>query len=578
MERGGSLAPSMINETFEQFRAEVAAWLKDLHRLIREIDNAELDAVISDMRAHVTEPFLFVVVGEIKAGKSSFINALLGAPICAVDPAPCTDVVQELVFAPEKSEAEVSPHLRRIGLPVDILQQIAIVDTPGTNTIIKHHHDITERFIPNSGLVLFVFPAKNPHTLSAWELLDFVKEEWRRRVVFVLQQADLASEEELHINRQKVVEYAHGRGISEPTVFVTSAKWEENGDPRSGFDEIRRFIRDTVTGGRHYTLKLVGILESGEQVLKKVYDAFQMLQQQLETDRAVAARMARLLDKAGTDTDKDVRFLIDRLLEQFDRIAIQTKSDFEAGLSVGALYKRAFSGAFRKKKSVRGWLEDLQKQFEDRTTVAFEDIVNEGAAHFQRAMRRLADDLAEALGDAETAGGSLPVPVKDIGEKREDMVREMRDKVRELASTEFVDQVLAANPDNLPSRLMSGSALTLVGVVLLTTHITFLDITGGILTGLGMFMAGGVLMARKSRIVKEFNKALLESRDRFEEQLTGRLTTKFGLLLEQVRRQMEPFFENIRSREETIAPLMADGQTLQERLVELNGQLAPYNE
>lgn len=562
----------MIDATFEQFRSEAVTWLKDLQHLIRDIENPRLEEIVSEMRTHAGEPFLFVVVGEIKAGKSSFINALLGESICAVDPAPCTDMVQEIVYATEKTDTRLSPHLRRIGLPVDILKQIAVVDTPGTNTIIAHHHEITERFIPNSGLVLFVFPAKNPHTLSAWELLALVRNEWRRRVVFILQQADLATADELRVNRQKVTEYATARGIPEPVIFATSAQREIAGASDSGFDAVRAFIRDTVTGGRHYRLKLVALLDSGEQVLRQVYDALQQLHRQLDTDRELAGRIRRMLDQADDDLEKDIRFLMDRLLDQYDRIGIQTKGEFEAGLSVGALYKRAFSGTFSRRQSVQGWLEGLQQQFQDRVGVALEDVIQEGARHFSARLRQLADELADMLKDGGASQEDAVLP--SIATDRDELVRDIREKVRELVDTKFADQVLQTNPENMPSRLMSGSALTLVGAIILsTTHVALLDITGGILTGLGVFMAGGVLMAKKAKIIREFNRALLEGRDRFESQLTGQLKTRFGLVHEGVRRRVSPFFDNIETRESRLAPLMANGEALQERLEDLRERI-----
>ena len=44
-----------------------------------------------------------------------------------------------------------------------------------------------------------------------------------QKVVFILQQADLARPEELSINTEKVKKYAIQRGISAPLVFATSA-------------------------------------------------------------------------------------------------------------------------------------------------------------------------------------------------------------------------------------------------------------------------------------------------------------------------------------------------------------------
>jgi ribosome biogenesis GTPase A len=108
---------------------------------------------------------MFVIVGEVKVGKSSFINALLQTTteICKVAPSPMTDTIQQIVYGPEYMEISISPVLKRITYPEEILKEIAIVDTPGTNTIVQHHQEITEKFIPVSDLVMFVFEAKNPY-------------------------------------------------------------------------------------------------------------------------------------------------------------------------------------------------------------------------------------------------------------------------------------------------------------------------------------------------------------------------------------------------------------------------------
>jgi len=58
-----------------------------------------------------------------------------------------TDTIQLITYGEEESIEEVNPHFKRITQPVDILKEIAIVDTPGTNSIVEHHQEITERFI-----------------------------------------------------------------------------------------------------------------------------------------------------------------------------------------------------------------------------------------------------------------------------------------------------------------------------------------------------------------------------------------------------------------------------------------------
>jgi predicted GTPase len=160
--------------------------------------------ILRDRLALLQSAALFVIVGEVKSGKSSFINALLGEDICEVAPDPCTAGIQELTYGEERSKATLGDYWERVRLPKSVLRDITIVDTPGTNSIIRNHQTITENYIPKSDLVVFVFPAKNPHTATAWEFLSLVRKDWHRKTVFVLQQADLASQRELSINQERV--------------------------------------------------------------------------------------------------------------------------------------------------------------------------------------------------------------------------------------------------------------------------------------------------------------------------------------------------------------------------------------
>ncbi|MBW2367716.1 MAG: dynamin family protein, partial [Deltaproteobacteria bacterium] len=427
----------IMNDAFEQYRAEITSLLDDLNALVLETDDAQLATLINDIRSNVNEPFLFVVVGEIKAGKSSFINALVGVPICQVDPAPCTDVIQQLVYSPEKTQVEINPHHRRIGLPESVLKHIAIVDTPGTNTVIEHHHEITERYIPNSGLVLFVFPAKNPHTRTAWELLDYISEEWRKQVIFILQQADLATSEELQVNTEKVWEYATGHGIDTPRIFSTSAKWEAENDPRSGFDAIRSHIRTTVTGGRHLFLKLSGVLATGEKVLKKIHDALQRLKDQLGADRQAARSLENQLNNGTESLRRESQNAVERFVAKYDRIGFEIKAEFDEGLSVPKLYKRAVGAMFSKKQSLKKWIESLQAKFEDRLNTVLDDMASEMAHYFTDAVRNLADNILKTLQNTASGANATAPTVVDVFEKREAVVADLREKIKALAATDL---------------------------------------------------------------------------------------------------------------------------------------------
>ena len=69
----------MIADHFLQLRTDVEAALIGLLRLVAEIKQGTATAdTLHGLLANIREPLLFVVVGEVKSGKSSLLNALFG--------------------------------------------------------------------------------------------------------------------------------------------------------------------------------------------------------------------------------------------------------------------------------------------------------------------------------------------------------------------------------------------------------------------------------------------------------------------------------------------------------------------
>ena len=568
------MTESMIDKTYEALRSRTAELLAGVEALTKRMNNPELEQITGDLRATINEPFLFVVIGEIKAGKSSFINALLKENICPVDPAPCTDKIQQIVYSPERFDKEINPHQKKIGMPVEILKQISIVDTPGTNTLIAHHHDITERFIPSSGLVLFIFPAKNPHTASAWELLVYISDEWRKQIVFVLQQADLATDEELRINTEKVREYAMERGVDNPRIFQTSAKWEVEGDARSGFEAIRAFIRETVTGGRHITLKLRSLLNTTDQVLGRIYKALKIMQDQLEADKEAAGKIETILDTGREQINEEIRILIDRILGHYDREASWVKTEVEESLSFIPLLKKSFSAMFSRKQSLKNWFEDLQHQFNGRLKAGLGDIVKEGSNHFYFSLKNITREVTEALNSVTSPSCSQEGDFAHLHEKREEILEEIREKVAGMPIEEIFSGAITMKPGGMTSTLMQGSAVTLIGVaILLATHVTFVDITGGILTGIGVLISAGVVTIKRGKVLRELSEGLKAGRKQLEVRLNKLLSERSNLVQNEIKNCLTPFLDDIALREDQVTELLSEGKDVHERAEQLSADL-----
>jgi predicted GTPase len=81
-----------LKQQFDTLRSllQRALWLAE------RCADVEATQILRARLTNLQAAALLVVVGEVKAGKSSFINALLREDVCEVAPGPCTVRIQEL--------------------------------------------------------------------------------------------------------------------------------------------------------------------------------------------------------------------------------------------------------------------------------------------------------------------------------------------------------------------------------------------------------------------------------------------------------------------------------------------------
>lgn len=556
----------VLNDRFAVLKDRIEGYLKQFHQTLIGLNGDALPAVISELRSGLNEPFLFVVVGEVKSGKSSFINALLGENICQVDAAPCTDVIQQIVFGETRFEETIHPLLKKIGLPLDILKTIAIVDTPGTNTVIENHQEITRNFIPHSDLVLMVFQAKNPYTQSAWDLLDYVHEDWRKRTIFILQQADLARPDEIQTNMTRVRELALQKGIAQPHIFATSAEHEIKGIDDSGFQAVRKFIRKTITGGRHYRLKLESILETAGQVMQQFETSVADRRQRLAADQAAVGKVKQRLVSGHKQSAYELQSLIERLSDAYRRGSQRLVGDFSEGLTFRRLFERSIRSTVGRKTSIKKWLEKLQSRFESDLRQQAETITEEGAAHFVEGLQMLLPQLLKELEDVQGIPFSEDNIFRRIDRRRTDVIDAVKANMADLINSDTFTAGDLQNTDSLAPSLIGGSALTAVGAFFLAvTHGLFFDITGGILTGTGLLLAGGVLFVRKGKMIAQLEENLEKGGEQFDADLNEKLSARLNLIFDDIDRNFLTLYEFVDQEEARLNPVVDALQDLKQQ-------------
>src|SRR4030095_10513881 len=112
----------------------------------------------------------------------------------------------------------------RVTAPVELLREIAIVDTPGTTAAQRRQEARTRDFVPRSDLVLFVTSADRPFTESERAFLESVRD-WGKKIVVAVNKVDIL---ETEADRARVVAFVTENaqkllGVA-PPVFPVSAK------------------------------------------------------------------------------------------------------------------------------------------------------------------------------------------------------------------------------------------------------------------------------------------------------------------------------------------------------------------
>jgi small GTP-binding protein len=263
-----------------------------LERLASALERFGTDVAADDLRRfqeareQLSGLFLLVVAGEFNSGKSSFINALLGERVLPEGVTPTTDRINVLRHGPEVTDQLREAYLLERTHPAEVLREISIVDTPGTNAIIRRHEELTRDFVPRSDLVLFVTSADRPFTESERTFLEQIRE-WGKKIVFIVNKIDILPRPD---ERDQVIRYVSENAAAllgeTPEIFAVSARQAvearaDGAEParaaelwnQSGFEQVEDYLLNTLDQQERVRLKLLNPLNVGLRLASKYKDA-----------------------------------------------------------------------------------------------------------------------------------------------------------------------------------------------------------------------------------------------------------------------------------------------------------------
>ncbi len=549
----------LINKKYTLYKNRIETILENLIPVTDKLEMTEYSRELSDLIESLESPFMFVVIGEVKSGKSSFINSLTGEEICAVDADICTDKVQQFVYSDKTFIEHKEKYYDLKGINSEILKEISIVDTPGTDSIIAEHEEITRRFAPNSNLIFFVFPTLNPHHSSSWEMLTIMKDQWSRNIVFIAAQSDRCSEREIEINRQKIKHYAAERGISEPVIFMTSSKLEQEGDfKNSGFSQVRNFITDTTAGGRHMLMKLNDRMEIARIIFEKITGEIKQRENLLNKDIKLRSNIKMKYESGKDNSINEIEKILGRMSFVFDQTSGECVNKLKKALSTGSILKQAIPiPRFRKNKNKIDhlFLENLIKDMNSNLEKDLSREAAENAAFFIDGIKyRFSEIIREVDKAREIYKDNEGERALDrFSEKRDEILSELLKDLTEMAEDSSLIPALEKHNPDITDTFLKGGAIAAAGAILtLIVQNAFLDVTGGIVSALGILGAGGFIFFKRTKLIKEFKKNVASISNQFHKELRNRFERRLDLIFGDIGRLFENLDKHISIESETI--------------------------
>jgi small GTP-binding protein len=244
--------------------------------------------------AQLDDLFLLVMVGEFNAGKSAVINAFLGQKLLKEGVTPTTSQINILRYGEETARKVVAENQEVLLLPVDLLSEVSIVDTPGTNAIVRYHEELTRHFVPRADLVLFITSVDRPFTESERTFMQHIRD-WGKKVVIVINKLDiLQDEDELRQVEDFVRDNARELLGVAPEIFTVSARLAlraKQGEPdlweASQFGPLEEYIQETLDKESQIKLKFLNPLGVSDHLVKDINEDAQKQRHVLDDDLAL---------------------------------------------------------------------------------------------------------------------------------------------------------------------------------------------------------------------------------------------------------------------------------------------------
>ncbi|MGD8731806.1 MAG: dynamin family protein, partial [Anaerolineales bacterium] len=505
---------------------------------------------------------------------------LLGEAYLKEGVTPTTDRIHILRYGEAGQPEYVNENARILRFPADILREIHIVDTPGTNAVLRKHEAIAREFVPRSDMVIFVTSADRPFTESERNFLEVIQK-WGKKVVVVINKVDILPDQGSYQEVRDFVNQNVGELLGfKPELFTLSAKPKVADDEvvstvdmsRHGLSAFQGYLSSTLTQDELIRLKLLSPLGVALKLARENAQRAAERNELLREDVVALERVEQHLALYESDTRQE----FDRHLAKLENELLEMRIRGEEFLD-DRLRLLKIRAMLRADQLQRDFQEIVIDDTPHRIGKEIQEIIDWIVERELRQWRLMSEELGKRT-ETDTLKSAARKASEGFAYNRRELLESLGVQAERVIDT--YDR--SAESERLT--MLVQESIALVGLVevgaislglilkaLLTTAVA--DATGILAAGILGILGFAVIPYRRSVAKKQLREKLTTLQADLNRTLRKDFKRELGNSLSRLRESLAPYRRFVLNEKESVDRVLADLEKAQSELKRMQAEL-----
>lgn len=545
-----------------------------------EADRKRLQEIARDLHEMF---FLVVVIGEFNAGKSTFVNAFLGAEVLPMGITPTTEMIELIRY---NEEPVLKPTVRDDGLriwshPNTGAPGVAIVDTPGTGSVFQKHEKVAKDFLHRSDLVIFVLSAKRAFAETERIYLEMARN-FGKKIILVINQMDLLGAEEQTTVRRFVEQQVKELLGLQPLVFMVSAKQALvsaralESEPRGGIEGVRAHLRGLLAEAPPAKQKLLAQMDTAARIIERYHEEAQRKADLIKADTVRVREVESELQGQSLGMDAQLKSARAEVDQVFSAMRQRGMNFLETNLSIRKI------GRTINRDKLQAEFQDVvigraSRDINDATNGYINAVVDQSRVYWRSIIDRL-NQLVAMLEQEEISGLDANIYAEQR-EGLEEAIKLAEAELKSYSSGRLIDELqrdFSVNMNGFTTSIVAafgGLLVTLVATV--GTPGPVFGAGAAALAGPALLIAAPIAALGSVAAMRYYNRISNNLKKDFNarlDQLIGAYHTALDDLTDKERKRLTRYGQQV------LTPMFSRLDVLAKRYTDQSAQFKTYRD